>query len=167
MMIVRKKGPASKPRRSRRWRDEMRKKAEREQQERRQRRLGDGDKPRIAIEGDSAHDRYLERQVAFARRFGVAGRLLHAGAWMLHNCVAHPLLGLLPGRWTLRLHDRTADWLNLSPAPTRAPAPQIGDRRAWVLHNCVAHPLMGLAPLGISFDLHDTTADDMDVPGWV
>jgi len=28
--------------------------------------------------------------------------------WVLHNCVAHPLIGLFPKDWAFALHDRTA-----------------------------------------------------------
>lgn len=117
--------------------------------------------------GDTAAERFVARQHRFAARFGRAGGLLHAGAWWTHNCVAHPLLGVAPGRLTLRLHDRTADWLNLSAEPSRSAPPQIASRRAWMLHNCVAHPLMGVLPRLRTFDLHETTAEEMDVPGWV
>ncbi len=141
--------------------DERRRRKEQEQhrQEERQEREQDLS-PRAA-------ERFATRQVRFVRRYGRAGSVRHVGAWLVHNCIAHPLLGLKPGATTLRLHDATADWLNLAPTPSRSPHPQIGRRRDWVMHNCIAHPLMGIAPAASLFRLHDTTAEDMAVPGWV
>ena len=114
-----------------------------------------------------AAERFFERQLIFAHRHGRAGRLTHALAWLVHNCLAHPILGLFPSRPSLWLHDRTADWLNQSPTPTRSSRPQIHDRRAWLVHNCLAHPAMGLAPMGLAFRAHDRSAQDMKVEGWI
>ena len=33
--------------------------------------------------------------------------------WFIHNCVAHPLIGVLPIRPCFYLHDFTADKINL------------------------------------------------------
>lgn len=119
------------------------------------------------VKGDTAAKRFDSRCQAFEDRFGSWGALLHAGAWWLHNCVAHPLLGIAPGRATVWLHDRTAAWLNLGPAPQPSPLPTIGRRWSWLVHNCVSHPLMGLAPLAWCLSWHEDTAEQMDVPGWV
>ncbi len=112
-------------------------------------------------------ERFAARQARFITRYGRSGSVRHVGAWLVHNCIAHPLLGLKPGATTLRIHDATADWLNLAPVPSASPHPRIERRRDWVLHNCIAHPLMGIAPASALFRLHDTTAEDMRVPGWV
>ncbi len=116
--------------------------------------------------GDTAAERFESRCEAFDERFGRWGVLWHTAAWCLHNCVAHPLLGIAPGRPTVWLHDLTATWLNLGPAPEPSPLPDIQHRWRWVLHNCVAHPVMGLAPLSRWFDWHEHTAEQMAVADW-
>jgi len=168
------RGPVT-PRRgktSRKARNEKRRRAEEAQRRRKEERERRKQKPtpkpgHHSVSGNTAEDRYYARQLAFARRYGRAGRLLHVGAWVTHNCVAHPLLGLRPGRRTVALHDRTADWLNLSPTSTRSPLPEIPSRLLWMVHNCVAHPIMGVAPRSTLFDAHESTAEAMDVHGWV
>lgn len=117
--------------------------------------------------GDTAAERLDERRRAFADRFGPMGVPLHGAAWWLHNCVAHPLLGLLPGLATVWLHDRTSDWLNLRLRPSRSPLPMVRRRWAWIVHNCVSHPLIGVAPIGSLLDWHERTAEDMDEDDWV
>lgn len=112
-------------------------------------------------------DRYDERLAVFRAAFGDLGWWVHLAAWVLHNCVAHPLLGLFPGPRTAALHDATADWLNLRREPSRSPAPKVRVPWAWILHNCVAHPLMGVAPRARWFAFHDATAEWLGVDGWV
>lgn len=57
--------------------------------------------------------RYGNRRHAFVRRFGVVwGNVLHHFWWLTHNCVVHPLIGLLPFEACFRLHDYTSDRLN-------------------------------------------------------
>ncbi|MFT5681846.1 MAG: hypothetical protein ACI8RZ_002764 [Myxococcota bacterium] len=154
----------SRTRRRKQIREEERQR--RQEQERREReRLWKEEGDRELSPGVS--DRYTTRQARFVQRHGRSGRVWHAGAWLVHNCIAHPLLGLKPGATTLRIHDRTADWLNLAATPSRSEPPQLGRRRDWLVHNCIAHPLMGLAPATTLFHLHDTTAEDMGVPGWI
>ena len=114
-----------------------------------------------------AATRFEQRRELFRARHGRIGWLIHALASLTHNCLAHPLLGVSPCRGTVWLHDRSADWLNLSPVVTRSELPQIPDRRAWLVHNCLAHPLMALAPLRRAFDAHERTAARMRVDGWV
>ncbi|MEZ4453490.1 MAG: hypothetical protein R3B09_28780 [Nannocystaceae bacterium] len=120
-----------------------------------------------AITGADAATRFAERRALFDARYGRLGGLVHALASLTHNCLAHPLLGLWPCVLTVWLHDRSADWLNLSPVVTNSGLPVIPDRRAWLVHNCLAHPLMGLAPLRRAFDAHDRGAERMGVEGWV
>ena len=42
----------------------------------------------------------------FIERFGPFGYALHYVWWVTHNCVVHPLVGLLPIRPFFWLHDR-------------------------------------------------------------
>lgn len=111
--------------------------------------------------------RYWQRVEQFLRDGQPLPRARHAAWWFVHNCVAHPLLGVAPGDATVRLHDWTSDRLNGRDAPSRSPRPEIARRGAWLLHNCVVHPLIGLLPRGLAFDLHDASARRMDVPHWV
>lgn len=120
-----------------------------------------------AIDGDSAAARYQQRTEKFRARFGDAGPALHRLAWLVHNCVAHPAIGLAPSLMTRALHDRTADVLNLAERPSTSRLPTLRRPLRWVLHNCVAHPLMGLAPHSALFAWHDHSADEMDEPDWV
>jgi hypothetical protein len=32
----------------------------------------------------------------------------HRGWWLVHNLVAHPLIGILPVRWAFQFHDWTS-----------------------------------------------------------
>ena len=160
---------------SKRWRAEKRAAAEaesarrkRERDARRSERVGIEPEPIVAtVFAADVATRFAQRRASFRARYGRLGGMVHGLAWVLHNCVAHPCLGLAPGRLSLWLHDRSADWLNLSPVATRSEPPTIDDRRAWLIHNCIAHPLMGLAPLHDAFSFHDHSAEVMGVEGWV
>lgn len=156
---VRRKG------KSRRWRADKRERAEAEAALRK--RARDAERSENAIAGVDAATRNAERRALFRARYGPLGGLMHALASLAHNCLAHPLLGLWPCLLTVWLHDRSADWLNLSPVVTRSALPVIPDRRAWLVHNCLAHPLMALAPLRRAFAVHERTAERMRVEGWV
>jgi hypothetical protein len=38
---------------------------------------------------------------------------VHHFWWFVHNCVAHPLIGVLPfAKWTFRFHDWTSHRIN-------------------------------------------------------
>ncbi|MEL6345781.1 MAG: hypothetical protein AAFV53_21910 [Myxococcota bacterium] len=115
----------------------------------------------------TAAGRYAQRSRAFQDRFGRLGGTIHAAAWLAHNNIAHPLLGIAPCETTIRIHDVTAQWLNLMPHPVQSPMPAITRRRDWLLHNCVSHPLMGILPRRAGFDWHDETAERMNIEGWV
>lgn len=101
----------------------------------------------------------------------------HKLFWLLHNCVAHPLLGLLPNHKSVGFHDLTSEWLNRpqmddydnwDPTPrSRTPYVEEKNRALWLLHNLVVHPAIGLFPCEFTFELHDLTADAMEVDGWV
>jgi hypothetical protein len=146
----------------------MRRRAEAEHARRKRAREAESNdvaRPRV-FAGD-AESRYFARQLRFAARHGRLGRVIHALAWLLHNCIAHPLLGLLPCSASVWVHDRSADWLNLSPIRTRSALPQISSYRAWLVHNCITHPAIGLAPLRGTFAAHDRSAEHMQVEGWL
>lgn len=32
--------------------------------------------------------------------------------WLIHNCVAHPLIGIIPNKWTFDFHDWTSTKIN-------------------------------------------------------
>jgi pterin-4a-carbinolamine dehydratase len=119
------------------------------------------------FDAETASERYAQRRAFFITRYGQAGRVLHRAAWIAHNCVAHPLLGVVPGKVTLRLHDRTADVLNLRAEPLHSPTPQLRRRAAWILHNAVVHPLMGVMPSRSAFALHDATVELLDDDNWL
>ena len=152
---------------SKRWRAKMRERAEAEHARRKQAREANQGERCVVVEGHDAATRFFERRQLFESRHGRAGHLVLTLAWLVHNCLAHPLLGLLPCGLTVWAHDRSADWLNLSPGATRSELPRIPNRWAWITHNCIAHPLMGLAPLRRPFDLHEHSAARMQVDGWV
>jgi hypothetical protein len=108
--------------------------------------------------------RYASRQVRFVKE----PKLYHTALWVLHNCVAHPLLGILPCRETVDIHKLTSMWLNKEKALFRSGVvPVIPNRKAWVVHNVVAHTLIGVAPCKTTFEYHDRTAREMAVPGWI
>lgn len=167
MKIGKSKGPSGRRKgKSKRWRAEQRAKAEAEAAARKRARDA---KRGVAqrVTGADAETRFHERRAMFRAHHGQLGGLIHALASLTHNCLAHPLLGLLPCALTVWFHDRSADWLNHSPVPTHSDLPEIPNRRTWLIHNCIAHPLMGLAPLARAFDLHEHSADRMNVEGWV
>ena len=101
--------------------------------------------------------------------------LRHAALWLLHNCVAHPILAVAPGPPAAEFHELTSLWLahdtwkvgdrhlHVRVMPNVPPE----KRRAWVLHNLVAHVAIGLVPCKATFDFHDKTATAMNVEGWV
>ena len=167
-MMISRRGRGGQVRRkgkSKRWRAKMRQRAEAKAAERK--RARDAKKCQREVAGRDAATRFEERQQLFRDHYGQLGGFVHALAWLTHNCVAHPVLGLLPCALTVWIHDRSADWLNLSPIASDSELPVIPDRRAWLVHNCIAHPRMGLAPLRRAFDAHEHTAERMQVEGWV
>ena len=92
----------------------------------------------------------------------------HARWWLLHNCVAHPLLGLFPNQRAVSYHDWTSMKLNQWAYPKDpSPLPLIDNRVAWLRHNVLAHIAIGLYPCLWTFHYHDVTALDMNVKGWV
>lgn len=112
-------------------------------------------------------DRYLDRLEAFEEDGQPYPVARHSALWVLHNAVAHPLLGLFPGEYTGDFHELTSRWLNKAPRWKNVRLPKIDNRRKWVIHNCLVHPLIGLLPLAFAFDIHDESARHLGVPGWV
>lgn len=66
----------------------------------------DFDKPE-----DGSQQRFDER---LANNMHPAKRIKHLGWWVVHNCVAHMCIGLMPMRWAFDFHDWTSRRLNAS-----------------------------------------------------
>jgi len=129
---------------------------------------------------DGAKKRYDDRLQLFVSRGGHVPRLRHHLLWMLHNCVAHPLL-TVPTHTAVEFHELTSQWLNAKTHVVggsvrhgrgewrllRYSMPKVERTVAWAIHNLVAHTMIGLAPCKPTFKFHDWTARLMDVPGWV
>jgi hypothetical protein len=97
----------------------------------------------------------------------VGERLGHHGWWLLHNLVAHPLLGLAVNHRSVALHDWTSRRLHRQTyAPAPSPSPVVERRFWWVVHNLFAHAAIGLVPCEATFRWHDASARRMQVPGW-
>lgn len=122
--------------------------------------------------------RYENRKRMFEADGLPLPRARHTALWLLHNCVAHPLLvlGDQPSEKACEFHELTSQWLNHTetmPYHKRTlrdliyNVPKVENRRAWVLHNALSHLAIGLVPCKATFDLHDRTAEEMKVPGWV
>lgn len=111
--------------------------------------------------------RYQARRARWCQRHKVLPLARHQVWWLLHNCVAHPWLGVSPSPRALWFHDFTSKRLNLFPRMRPSPPPQISDRFEWVWHNVVSHLAIGFFPVEASFKFHDETAESMAVPGWV
>jgi hypothetical protein len=116
---------------------------------------------------DGSRYRYGKRQRRWEEDVRVLPRLRHHGWWLLHNVVAHPVLGVLPVPAAVRFHDWTSRHLNRYPHLRPSTRPEIPHRGRWVLHNVVGHILIGLFPCRATFDWHDRSAEEMDVPDWV
>lgn len=55
---------------------------------------------------DGSEDRYYERKARWAS--ARASVWIHFGWWLVHNLVAHPLIGVAPVSPTFRFHDWTS-----------------------------------------------------------
>ncbi len=123
-----------------------------------------------------------ERYWARIKRFKLLGRPVkeHHLWWLIHNCVAHPMVGLVPKGYAVRFHDYSSDKLNLPTSSDRkkgvrerfsahSPIPVIPWRRrpAWIYHHVVVHSLLGLWPSPTVFAAHDQSAKTLGVEGWV
>jgi hypothetical protein len=133
-------------------------------------------------------ERYQDRLKAFRDDLQPYPRLRHQVLWLVHNCIAHPILAVYPKIAAVEFHDLTSQWLNQTPVTTvmRPPTsrkahdyngihtrkifammPWVDNKRAWFFHNAVVHPLIGLLPCKWTFAYHDRTAEKMKVHGWV
>lgn len=56
---------------------------------------------------DGSEQRYDERVANNSDN-----RIKHHGWWVVHNCVAHPFIGLAPSKWAFDFHDWTSRQLN-------------------------------------------------------
>ena len=98
--VVQRKG------KSKRWRAQMRERAEAEAAARKQAR--DGRSRERLVLGQDAATRHKERRALFHARYGQIGWFLHALASLTHNCLAHPLMALAPRRRAFDAHERSA-----------------------------------------------------------
>jgi hypothetical protein len=58
----------------------------------------------------TSHGRFGLRLEIWRRETG--GTLGHHFWWFVHNCIAHPMIGLFPVRATFSFHDYTSDKIN-------------------------------------------------------
>jgi hypothetical protein len=131
----------------------------------------------IADEQGGSAERYRARIPKFEDDGKPLPKLRHHALWMLHNLVAHPVLGVLPTEPAIEFHELTSMWLNHVAPPVvgertffrniRGSKPVIERPALWALHNLVGHVAIGLLPCKATFKLHDWTAKLMRVPGWV
>lgn len=58
------------------------------------------------FEFTTSSERFDERQDQY-RSAGIP-LIIHHGWWVVHNVIAHPLIGILPSGATFKLHDYTS-----------------------------------------------------------
>jgi hypothetical protein len=117
-----------------------------------------------------AAERYRARIPKFEQDGKPLPKLRHHSFWLLHNCVAHPVLAVLPFTFALKFHELTSAWLNHVEPFHRDLGryrPAIRRPALWALHNLGAHVAIGLWPSQTTFRFHDWSAKAMAVPGWV
>lgn len=141
---------------------------EAEQQERREKlRTSEGRYYDRIKQQVNAHNYYKLLKHVYPDYKGTAPKIRHHIFWVLHNCAAHPLLGVFPNKYLVDIHHLTSEWLNNERNSKSEQIPVIKNRLWWLLHNCVAHPMIGLLPVKLLFQFHDWTAEKMNVEGWV
>lgn len=64
---------------------------------------------------DGSEERFRERLAKHDDAYG--SRRRHHLWWLVHNCLAHPLIGVCPIRPFFRFHDWTARRINLADEP--------------------------------------------------
>lgn len=121
---------------------------------------------------NTAYERYRFRITRFKADGLKWPRSRHAVYWLIHNCVAHPTLALIPNHAAVEFHELTSAWLNKSAVEITAVAttrsvPRIPSRFWWIAHNFVAHALIGVLPCKPTLRLHDWSARKMQTPDWV
>lgn len=129
----------------------------------------------------SSEERYYFRKKNFK---GLTGIIKHHVFWILHNCIAHFILGTWVSNKTIKIHDFTSILLNNPPAsrkylyeyfirsiksnhPPVSHYPKLPYKFRWFLHNSIVHFFLGLFPCKFMFKLHDKTARYMNEPDWV
>ena len=68
---------------------------------------------------DGSEERFRARLVAHDGTYG--SRRRHHVWWFVHNCIAHPLIGVCPIRLFFRFHDYTARRINAVEEAARPP----------------------------------------------
>lgn len=58
----------------------------------------------------TSHGRFHNRIKIWMRHKGSAKE--HHFWWFVHNCIAHPMIGLLPHKKCFEFHDYTSDKIN-------------------------------------------------------
>ena len=128
------------------------------------------------IKKDYYHDEESTSLARFSNRIYYSilenAFLDHQWWWFVHNCIAHPIIGLFPYKQTVEFHDFTSKKLNQHDPrfkrKSQSPVPVIKNSRLkWLEHNICAHLAIGLFPHPRTFWYHDKTAQEMNVPGWV
>ncbi len=66
---------------------------------------------------DGAEDRFYARAEQHVQRYG--DRRRYYLWWVIHNCLAHPLIGILPFRPFFEFHDYTSRRINVKEGPPR------------------------------------------------
>lgn len=61
---------------------------------------------------DGSEKRFENRQTLWQKQTQHLPNIRHFGWWFLHNCVAHPIMGLLPFAFAFEFHDWTSRKLN-------------------------------------------------------
>ncbi len=136
---------------------------------------------REVVDKKGSEFRYHRRKQFFRADKQKRPLLRHDALWLLHNCVAHPILAISQRPGALEFHELTSQWLNHMPHTSQGGRPEghffkrivqtvepkIKDKLAWVVHNAIVHPLIGFFPTKWAFELHDKSAEKMGVPGWV
>jgi hypothetical protein len=117
--------------------------------------------------GAGSEYRYQKRRARWTSVARLAPRVRHHFWWILHNVVAHPLVGVGPSAATIWYHDWTSQRLNLQRKLRPSPRPEMTRRSQWIVHNVACHVAIGLVPCAATFAWHDMTADEMGEPYWV
>lgn len=120
----------------------------------------------------TSNERYHVRIQRFIDSGSKHPKLSHHFFWLLHNCVAHPILGFYVSQSAIEFHQITSNWLNSRPINQNLsfiiwPMMNDNQKRWWAIHNFIAHFLIGLFPCSWTFKFHDWTAEKMDIQGWV
>lgn len=114
-----------------------------------------------------AEKRYKYRQSKWNKKVKVLPKQKHYFWWFVHNCVSHPILGLVPCEKTVNFHDWTSKHLNLHKKIRNSPIPKFPSYKKWLIHNTFGHILIGVCPTKTAFKYHDKTAEEMEARPWV